>query len=222
MRRFSNLRFLLGLAAFATIVAVTFGFAIGGRYHKGDGYAERDAVAAPSLASEEGSVADAGTGASPVGNGLEGSDAISSATPLDGAGELAPDVVTSPSPSYRTEPTAPPDVTTGPSPAPEPTAPPDVTTGPSPAPEPTAPPDVITEPSPAPGGDGEKEEKETETEKEKKEEEEEDKKEDDEAEKESLILYLPLFAMGWFGLACFGASAFKRRRGGDDRHRLSG
>lgn len=139
MKRFTNAKLLVGLLVYAIIVAVTFGFALGGRYHKPAGETG-DAIAA----------------ATPLEDGYTPSDSVTSATPNGGVAET-PDASTAASPLSETPGSyTSPDASTGASPAPDTgtTPPPDVITEPSPAPDPG------TEPSPTPGGDEEEEEEE--------------------------------------------------------------
>jgi len=127
LKKFANARFLTGLMVYAVIVAVTFGFAFGGRYHKPAGEVS-DAISAASPQEDSGLPSDGVTSATPNGGTIpdgETADALTAASPL------------SDTPGSYTSP----DSTTGASPAPDPgtTPPPDVITEPSPAPDPGTP-----------------------------------------------------------------------------------
>lgn len=199
MKRLTNARFLAGLLLYVVIVAVTFGFAFGGRYHKDLGESG-DAVAAASPTDGSGETNDAVTSATPNGGTIPGgeADALTAASPLtDSPGAYqTPDSTTGASPvsDPSTSPTPPPDGVSAPTPVPT-------------TPDPTPPPDAITEPSPAPGPGTEQP-----PEPGRDEEDEEDEDERDEAFN-LLFLFAPL---GTFGMTFFGLSAFSRRRREDD------
>jgi hypothetical protein len=203
MKRFANAKFLLGLLVYAVIVAVTFGIAFGGRYHKPAGETG-DAIAAASPVEGSGAPSDSVTSATPNGGTIpsgESADALTAASPLSSTSGsyTPPDSTTGASPGATTSPTAPPDSVTAPSPAPAPTPgttpPPDVITQPSPAPAPG------TTPSPTPGG-GEQDEV--------------DEVDEVDTPGEALNLLYIFAPLAMFGMTFFGLSAFTRRRKEED------
>jgi hypothetical protein len=191
MKRFANAKFLLSLLVYAVIVAVTFGIAFGGRYHKPAGETG-DVIAAASPVEGSGAPSDSVTSATPNGGTVpagESADALTAASPLSSTSGsyTPPDSTTGASPGTTTSPTAPPDSVTAPSPAPAPdtTPPPDVITEPSPAPDPGT--------TPPPAGDETDEVDEV----------------DDPGEAFNPLFFLP-FAM--FGMTFLGLGAFALRR----------
>jgi|GEM_PF-6785222 len=193
MKRFANAKFLMGLLVYAVIVAVTFGFAFGGRFHKPAGETS-DAIAAASPMEGSEVPSDSVTSATPNGGTIpdgEAADALTAASPLsDTPGSYtSPDSTTGASPAPDSGTTPPPDVITEPSPAPDPGAPPppDVITEPSPAPDPG-------NPSPEPGQD------------------EEDEVDEADEPGEAFNLLFLFAPLAMFGMTFFGLSAFTRRR----------
>jgi hypothetical protein len=198
MRRILSARFLAGFLVYAVIVAVTLGFAFGGRYHHSGGETE-DALVAASPLAESWIPSDGVTSATPNGGTVpegEAADGVTAASPTDASGSYtSPDSTTGASPAPGSGTTPPPDAITQPSPAPGTTPPPDPGT--------TPPPDVITQPSPAPDPGTTPPPEEIHP----------PEEEDEEDASNLLYIFAPMLM---FGMTFFGLSAFTRRRRKED------